>query len=137
LVGYAYARTNFRARRAVVAKGRHQRAAQSMHAAARWKHRTVATATHGSYTCYRFMTLSPAHSLLKLKTDGRSVRNLIPYFLVCFCFLWNKQKRDRKWDGLKQERDQTVERFVRPYLWNLVFYRDIPFSIPFFIKMGK
>ena len=35
-----------------------------------------------------------------------SVHNRIPYFLVCFRFLRDKRKRDRKRDGLKRERDR-------------------------------
>lgn len=50
-----HARTSEHAAPLYVAKGRHQRAAQSMQQAVG---NTVATATHGSYTCYRLMTLT-------------------------------------------------------------------------------
>jgi len=49
------ARTSEHAAPLYVAKGRHQRAAQSMQQAVG---NTVPTATHGSYTCYRLMTLT-------------------------------------------------------------------------------
>jgi hypothetical protein len=38
--------------------------------------------------------------------ESRFVRNRIPFFPVRFRFFWDKQKRDRKQDGVNRERDQ-------------------------------
>ena len=62
---------------------------------------------------------------------SRFVRNRIPYFPVHFHFSGINRNGTENGSGT-----ENGGAFVRPYLRNPVFDRDIPFCIPFFIHPG-
>jgi hypothetical protein len=94
-----HARTSEHAAPLYVAKGRHQRAAQSMQQAVG---NTVATATHGSYTGYRLMTLTRMTTYPKKKHACLSGYPLYSYIKI------QKEKEKRKHGSISSRQSSCL-----------------------------